>query len=419
MNQNNQIRNNRQLPLILPFELQSKSSDSTDIDANSHRLFLPPNLISPLWNVPTQSALPYSSFLMKSGAPRIFAPQSQSPEMLHKKQMMETHNDHLLDFPEFVKHNNFGLQQKRKVYQIRCKNNCMHSVVVWRKKENEVLYQFVDNQVKNSKVSVPRSQVDKSNIIVDFLQFLANHKNATNMVNLFSGRLKSRNGFQCQINYENIRNCMMDFFKNKPLKDSLEQLNDFEYLYVGIFILKKNFNDWSIENLDLKLLQNSETKKRKEHFLKFILKKLFKYLNNQKLEFFGEQNEEIIEQMKSIFFEGSNRKGFKGPTSNRMENLGKILSKNVAFKKFYESTNMDGIISDLFQEYSKKPMDTLINNHINRLRSDMEACLDPHKRVNHFVKMIIRLKKKKLKNMWTFREFKQALEVLDYIMSSN
>ena len=64
-------------------------------------------------------------------------------------------------------------------------------------------------------------------------------------------------------------------------------------------------------------------------------------------------------------------------------------------------------------------MDTLINNHINRLRSQMERESDPKKKVNSFVKMIFGLKKKKLKNMWTFAEFKQAQVVLNYIMTSS
>ena len=61
-------------------------------------------------------------------------------------------------------------------------------------------------------------------------------------------------------------------------------------------------------------------------------------------------------------------------------------------------------------------MITLINNHIARLKAKMEEKTDNV--FLGFVETILALKKKKLKNMWTLIEFKQAQKVLEYIMNN-
>ena len=412
------MKTNSTMPLILPPELQSKCSDSTDFDGISPGLRYSQSHFSPYFRKNFDFQRTPSLFVKSEGQTM---PKHVIKKPIAQKNMkiLSRGKDHLLEIHNLVKHNKSGIEEKKEIFKIRCKKNCLHTVEVTRLNGEEVLIAFVDGHFKEPELHVRPSNLNKNNIIVEFFKFCNMFKDINKLTYLFSGFLKKKNNFQCVINYENIRNLMMDFFKNKPLANANYHLNDFEYLYFGIFIIKKNFNNWSIDEFDLAQLQKSETKKRKEHFLKFILKKLFKYLNLKNLHFFGEKNKEIIERMKMIFFEGPKRNVIKNPKSNRMENLGKILSNNKGFKEFYDNTDMDAIILELFQEYSKKPMDTLINNHINRFRTHMENELNPKNKINQFVKEIFNLKKKKLKNMWTFQEFKQSQEVLNYIMCSN
>jgi hypothetical protein len=413
------MRTNSSRPLILPIELQSKSSESTDIDAFSFQRRFQREFVSPFSRGHGMNFNMQSSLFMRSEGYIKPKPIRKPTANFKNMEIFSKQNDHLLQIQGFGKHNKYGVQTKPKIFKMRCKKNCLHTVEVSPLNDNEILIKFLDDHSRDPQIHVNSSHMKQDNIIVEFFKFCNSFKDINKVTYLFSGFLNKRNKFQCHINYENIRNLMMDFFKNKPLINSDYQLNDFEYLFFGIFILKKKFNNWSIDSFDLDKLQKSDTKKRKEHFLKFILKKLFKYLNLKNLHFFGEKNKEIIERMKMIFFEGTKRNGKRDPNSNRMENLGKILSSNKKFKEFYDKSDIDEIIEILFKEYSKKPMDTLINNHIYRLRSQMERESDPKKKINSFVKMIFDLKKKKLKNMWTFAEFKQAQNVLNYIMTSN
>ena len=410
----------KKMPLVLPPELLSTFSDSTDTEAMSYRYHgFPHKFVTPFWNdfnlSPKQSLKMSTEINDSKRMNKIMSTSVSPPKMSH----LCSDNQHLLDLDVIAKHNNFCANQKKGIFNLRCKKNCLHTVEITFLNDNEVIVRFLDKFAQIGKVQIERSLVKKRNIVLEFMRFFGLFKDPNKLSHLFGGYLNKRNRFHCSINYENIRNCMMDFFKNKSIDESVHQLNDFEFLYFGVFILKKNFNDWSADKFDLNKLQRSETKKRKEHFLKFILKKLFKYLNAKNRNFFGKKNKDIVQRMKSIFFEGIKRNPKRDPSSNRMENLGKVLSSNVEFKNFYDKSDIDQVILELFNEYSKKPMDTLINNHINRLKSYMDKEPDPQKRTVHFVKYIFKLKTKKLKNMWTFQEFKQSQEVLNYIMSSN
>ena len=72
--------------------------------------------------------------------------------------------------------------------------------------------------------------------------------------------------------------------------------------------------------------------------------------------------------MKSIFFETTkksiqkNSKLLNKPNKNRMDRLGILLASNLKFKEFYEKSNMDLIILEIFNEYCEKPMKKLITN---------------------------------------------------------
>ena len=294
-------------PLILPVELQSKSSISTDIDKFPFLRGFSNQIPFFSWTSPETFSSSAQTFHLNSGKPRTFPvprTKNSSQKMTRK---MTGFNDHLLEIQKRTKHNKSFNFKEKKVFKMRCRDNCLHSVEVFYKTENEVIVRFLDKCPKKSETLLNPAFCKKDNIILEFFKFCSKFKNNSNMVNLFAGSLSKRNSFDCPINFENIRNCMMDFFKNKSIRVSSSKMNDFENLYFGIFILKKNFVHWSLEDIDLEKLQNSETKKRKEHFLKFILKKLFKYLNNQNLFFFGNKNKEIVERMKEIFFEGGSK----------------------------------------------------------------------------------------------------------------
>lgn len=419
------MRRPYQLPLQLPIELQSKSSNSTFDDAlpGPFGAFLPP-LMEPKFPAhlnlrPRPRA--DSRLLLRSGKPREVPANFKTVASAQQLSPKNWEMDHVLDLRGHRARNKKGGACSRQILKMRCRQNCLHMIEVTRTASDEILIKFLDGHGHKPRINVPVGQSKRGQIVVEFINFNLGAEKPEQKVRLFAGRLCKRNGFECKINYERIKRCMQAFFKNEPLEEAIRLLNDFEYLYMGMFLLKKNFVDWDPENLDLLRLQKSETRKRKEHFLKFILKKLFKHLNTQNRDFFGDKNKKIIERMKSIFFEGSRRQKFKDPSSNRMENLGKILSSNEGFRQFYNRTDMTQVTKELFDEYARKPMDTLINNHINRFRASMEAQSDvkSHEKVARFVRLIMDLKKKKLKNMWTFREFEQAKDVLDYIMSSN
>lgn len=405
--------------LVLSPEFQSHFSDSTDTEVLSGRIRrFPSKIMPPFWNEYNRSQSKFNKMTTTSDD----LPRTDDSGCRAKCSVLGrdgcSRKNFMLDFDEIAKNNKFGMD-KKKIFKLRCQENCMHMVEISFLNQNEIVLRFLDDSAKTGQIQMESPLVKRPNIVVEFMKFQAKFKAPGKLAYIFGGLLKNRNGFQCKIDYERIRNCMRDFFKDRCASHSLGQLNDFELLYFGIFVFKKNFTKWSRDAFDIARLQKSETKKRKEHFLKFILKKLFKYLNAQNRHFFGDKNKEIIQRMKSIFFEGARRNSRRDPSSNRMENLGKILSSNAAFKRFYDSSDINSIISDLFREYSRKPMDTLINNHINRLKTYMDEETDPQKRIAHFVKMIFNLKKKKLKNMWTFREFQQAQEVLHYIMTIN
>ena len=325
---------------------------------------------------------------------------------------MGNFNDHVL---KLISDHSTTQEGDKKIFKLKCKKDCLHKIEVVYLRKGEVLINLVDENVSQKHAFLRPSLINTSDIVIEFFQFLNDFKNVKPAALLFSGRLRKRNNFQFEINYERIRTALISFFQYQDIEKATAKLNDFEYLYLGIFVFKKNFVKWNMQGLNFRVLQRSETKKRKEHFLKFILKKLFKYLNSQKLYFFGDQNKKINDRMRSIFFESTRRRR-DDPNSHRMENLGKLLSSNDKFREFFDNADMDEVISKLFKEYCDKQMITLINNHIARLKAKMEEKTDNV--FLGFVETILALKKKKLKNMWTLIEFKQAQKVLEYIMNN-
>jgi hypothetical protein len=257
--------------------------------------------------------------------------------------------------------------------------------------------------------------LSKSDIAVEFFQFNSDFKQSKWKELMFAGRLKKKNNFKIAIDYNLLELTLKAFFQMKNIGPYIANLNDYEYIYVSIFLFKKNFVNWSNYDIDFYKLQSSRSKKRKEHFLKFLLKKFFKYLSDQKLYFFGDKNCQIKNRMKSIFFE-SNKRRKDDPISNRMENLGKILCQNEKFKEFYDSCDIDKIIKTIFEHYCEKQMKKLVKNHVMRFEEEMKLNLgDPFLA---FSNVIFNLMKKKLKIMWTYMEFKQAQEVLDLILNN-
>ena len=283
---------------------------------------------------------------------------------------------------------------------------------------------FIDNQRKIPEICLYEPKIKSINIVLEFSKFSTILKISKKQINLFIKILERRNNYKFSINFKNIYQIMIGFFQNKPLRDWTLDLNDFENLFLGVFIIKKKFLQWSDKEYNLISLQQSKTKKRKEHFLKFILKKLFKYLKNKKLSFFGKNNENITQQMKSIFFETTNKsiqknsKLLNKPNKNRMDRLGILLASNLKFKEFYEKSNMDLIILEIFNEYCEKPMKKLITNHIERFKNYMEIDLNQNQKIKYFVKMIFKINRSKQKIMWTFQEFKQAQIILDSILKT-
>jgi hypothetical protein len=406
-------------PLQLPIELQSKSSDSTVADGPRQRDMPSLPSIFPYRHPQPLRPKTFSGVFLSSGKTRAMERVPGTMFLDPKMQRPGWVTDHFLNLDLSQERNKNEERCSKQILKMRCQKNCMHTIEVLRKGENELVIKFVDQHHKKTKMVIPNEERNHGQIILEFVKLETDLKEKEQKVRLFSGRLSKRNKFKFEINYERLRECMGSFFKNKPMGDIMKELNDFEYLFLGMFILNKRFVDWSMESFDLNVLQVSETRKRKEHFLKFLLKKLFKYLTTQGHEFFGKKNKEITDRMKSIFFEGTRRKKYGDPSSNRMENLGKVLSNNTRFKEFYRKQDMNQVLHELFEEYSSKQMDTLINNHVNRFRGGMEQETDSRKKIPTFVRLIMDLKKKKIKNMWTFKEFQQAKDVLDYIMSSN
>lgn len=328
-------------------------------------------------------------------------------------QIQET-NDHMLKISNFIQ-NKDG--QKEKCFDLKCGKRCSAEMEIKLLKKNMMLL-----NVKNNYPNAPMPNIfvnpkffSQADIAVEFFQFFSDFKTSKWKELMFSGRLKKRNNFKFTIDYNLLEQFMLNFFQRKDISTFVPQMNDFEYIFVSIFLYKKNFLKWSSFQIDFYELQYSESKKRKEHFLKFLLKKFFKYLSSKKKDFFGEGNSQITKRMKSIFFE-SNRRRKDNPNNNRMENLGKILTKNQEFKNFYDNCDIDAVIKEIFIDYSERQMKTLIQNHISRLREDMKKNVG--NQFLAFSNAIFGLMKKKLKIMWTYTEFEQAKNVLDRILNN-
>jgi hypothetical protein len=308
-------------------------------------------------------------------------------------------------------------QKKKKKLNLQCDKKCGHQMEVNYLHKDAFLLNMKGkrNELSPPNIFLNPPLFSRSDIAVEFFQFSSDFKDSKWKELMFAGRLKKKNNFKFGIDYQLLEMTLLAFFQMKNIQAYTKKLNDYEYIFISIFLYKKNFLKWSSYNIDFNELQFSKSKKRKEHFLKFLLKKFFKYLSGQKQDFFGEGNSKITNRMKSIFFE-SNKRRKDDPNSNRMENLGKILSQNKKFKEFYDSCDMDSIILQIFNDYNERQMKTLVQNHIARLKEDMK------KNVGNpflaFSNVVFGLMKKKLKIMWTFMEFKQAQEVLDAILNN-
>lgn len=430
------------LPLVLPPELVSNVSDSTDSEPAGFPFGrFAPKFVPPFWgdfHISPAKPSPREASLGKSHWSPMQASRLSTAHSAHPKPFSprppHCPENHVLDLSRLARGNRLNFCPQKMIFPLRCARNCIHKVEATYLAPGEVILRFLDEDKRPAEIAMEPSLKKRRHVVLEYLRFVAlvrdaklpnqsrqspkNKAKAKRLVMMFTQQLGERNRFAFSVNYEHVRNAMMDFFKNKPVKASLGLLNDFELLFFGVFLLKKNFADWSDERFDLAKLQRSETKKRKEHFLKFLLKKLFKHLSAKKQHFFGDKNKDITDRMKSIFFEGQ-RRTRRDPRSNRMENLGRLLATNSDFIKFYHQADKDALVRELFAEYSNRAMVTLINNHINRLKTHMDEESHPERRILRFVEYVFKLRHKKLKNMWTFTEFCQAKDVLHYILGAS
>ena len=142
---------------MLKVELRSNLSDTTDIEKKS---CLP--------SLPNQMLQSQSKEFVKSQSyknPLSFNPVHQKPSIVAKRSdenentdyNMSRFNNHLLEIEKTSKHNKiYGLGKKKRL-KIKCRDNCLHTVEVFYKKENEVIVKFLDDCCKKSEFFIDSS----------------------------------------------------------------------------------------------------------------------------------------------------------------------------------------------------------------------------------------------------------------------
>lgn len=202
------------------------------------------------------------------------------------------------------------------------------------------------------------------------------------------------------VNPEKIRMFLLLFFQNKTLRPVLKEMNPFEEVFVSILLLKKDYRFVPKDHVSFAEMQVIETQKRKEHFVKFILKRLIKKMaRRRETSFFGPKNREALEIMTKIFFECSatqNRKQvlFKvwdeskqafrqrrksaitrlrvemiESRKNRLDMLFDLLKTNFRFRDFLTPERLRTLCGEMFIEYKRKELVNLVDTFIQDLES--------------------------------------------------
>lgn len=202
---------------------------------------------------------------------------------------------------------------------------------------------------------------------------------------------------------EKIRMFLLVFFQNKPILEISSRLNSFEEIYISILLLKKDYKFKEGNSVSFSNMQILETNKRKEHFIKFILKRLIKKLGRDESTcFFGEKNSEALNIMTKIFFEGVRRNNdspayetewdpkkkkfvtkkkclsdinneyFLGKRKNRLEMLFALLKTNKRFAEFITPERLRTICAEMFLEYKSKELVGLVDSFILDLEENFK-----------------------------------------------
>ena len=186
--------------------------------------------------------------------------------LINKKEEQE----HILNFSmSHVNHKN----AKKKNFKLQCNKKCENKMEIKPLGKRAYFVNFKNERADSTipNIYLGSSFISKCDIAVEFFQFASDFKNVESKELMFSGRLKKKNNFQFSIDYQLIEMTLLSFFKMKNIGPFMSKLNDYEYIYIAIFLFKKNFLKWSSYNIDVYELQKSTSKKRKEHFLKFLL----------------------------------------------------------------------------------------------------------------------------------------------------
>ena len=202
------------------------------------------------------------------------------------------------------------------------------------------------------------------------------------------------------VNPEKIRMFLLLFFQNKTLRPLLKELNPFEEVFVSILLLKKDYRFMKADHVSFSEMQVIETQKRKEHFVKFILKRLIKKMaRRRETWFFGPKNREALDIMTKIFFECSPSKDRKHvlfgvwdeskqlfrqrrkstitrlrvemieSRKNRLDMLFELLKTNLRFRDFLTPERLKGLCGEMFIEYKRKELVNLVDTFVQDLES--------------------------------------------------
>lgn len=86
------------------------------------------------------------------------------------------------------------------------------------------------------------------------------------------------NNYTKKFRFDLIKDFFIKFFQNKKIINELEECSDYELTFILAILYKKNFDDFNLNELNIFELQSSKVSKRKDHLIKFLLKKIFKYI---------------------------------------------------------------------------------------------------------------------------------------------
>lgn len=249
----------------------------------------------------------------------------QPSNMRFPKQM--GHTGHLMEMPNFLDGSQIcsridGLSRNESNTEVICMpSNSLRMNLVYQDDFFQIYFDYMPLE-KSEKKELKTGQVDKKvgtekkfeNTLLETWKIFKKikFKRKTPEVKNIKKRMlqemliQSREKFR--VNIELIRTFLHKFFKRQSLFETHKKLNIFEETYVSTLLLKKCFKISDSGDLRFETLQRAGTSKRKEHLIKFLIKRIIKEMNKDPmLHFFGPNNIELRNFLIAMFFERSGK----------------------------------------------------------------------------------------------------------------